>query len=135
MSTNGQPRALLLVMIAVDPAHEDELNRWYEEEHFPERATCPGFLSARRFIAVEGEPRHLAIYDLENHDVLESPEYRKIYDPPSPWTKRMRELFLNGTRNVYVAIGRPSEPVLSARGLLLVMADVAPDVEDEFNRW
>lgn len=31
-----QGRALLLVMMDVDPEHEAEFNRWYEEEHVPD---------------------------------------------------------------------------------------------------
>ncbi len=96
-------RGLLLVMIDVDPAHEEEFNRWYNEEHLPERAACPGFLSGRRFVALQGGPKYLALYDLESPAVLESPEYRKIY-PPSEWTQRVSKHFLRAVRNVYVEI-------------------------------
>jgi hypothetical protein len=41
-------RGLLLVMIDIDPAYEAEFNRWYKEEHYPERMACPGFLTGRR---------------------------------------------------------------------------------------
>jgi hypothetical protein len=96
-------RGLLLVMIEVDPAHEEEFNRWYNEEHFPERKACPGFLSARRFLAVEGEPKYLALYELESPEVLQSAAYQKIY-PPSEWTKTISQHFLRTVRNVYVEI-------------------------------
>jgi hypothetical protein len=106
-------RGLLLVMIEVDPAHEEEFNRWYDEEHLPERLACPGFLSGRRFVALEGEPKYLALYDLESLDVLQSPEYQKIY-PPSEWTTRVSQHFLKAVRNVYVeltpAAGTPVRP-------------------------
>ncbi len=102
-------RGLLLVMIDVDPAHEEEFNRWYNEEHLPERQTCPGFLSARRFVAVEGEPKYLALYDLDSPDVLKSEAYQKIY-PPSDWTKKVSGHFLRAVRNVYVEI-TPETPV------------------------
>jgi hypothetical protein len=93
-------RGLLLVMIEVDPAHEDEFNRWYNDEHLPERKACPGFLSARRFVAVEGEPKYLALYELESPEVLQSAAYQKIY-PPSDWTKQVSKHFLRTVRNVY----------------------------------
>ena len=96
-------RGLLLVMIEVDPAHEEEFNRWYNEEHFPERQACPGFLGARRFVAVEGEPKYLALYDLESPEVLQSAAYQKIY-PPSDWTKQVSKHFLRTVRNVYEEI-------------------------------
>jgi hypothetical protein len=91
---------LLLVMIGVDEDHEEEFNRWYNEEHFPERIQCPGFLSGRRFVSVEGEPKYLAIYDLESPDVLESPEYLRIR-PPSEWQQRVSKQWKRSIRNVY----------------------------------
>ena len=99
------PRGLLLFMTDIDPAHEDEFQRWYEEEHIPERMAIPGFITARRFRAIEGAPKYLAVYDLESPDVLQSAAYQRIIGPgKSPWTKRMESLFANGRRNVYVGI-------------------------------
>lgn len=99
----NEGKGLLLVMMDIDPEHEEEFNRWYEEEHLPERKTCPGFLSARRFVSVEGEPKYLAIYDLENVEVLDTEAYKHIAGP-SEWTARMRKLFKNYRRNVYRAL-------------------------------
>jgi hypothetical protein len=96
---------LLLFTTDIDPAHEDEFHRWYEEEHIPERMAIPGFLSARRFCAIEGAPKYLAIYDLESQDTLQSAAYRQLIGAgKSPWTKRMESLFNNSRRNVYVGI-------------------------------
>ncbi len=103
MSVTKRQTGLLLVMIEIDPAYEDEFNRWYREEHYPERMACPGFLSGRRFLAVEGEPKYLAIYDLESAAVLESEEYKKIASP-SKWAERLLPHFLKRVRNVYVEI-------------------------------
>ena len=100
-----QRRGLLLAMIDVDPAHEEEFTRWYNEEHFPDRATCPGFLSARRFMAVDGSPKYLALYDLESPEVLDGAAYKQIQT--SPWTERMRKHFTQNIRNVYVDITPP----------------------------
>ena len=58
-------RGLLLVMGEPHPDAEAEFNRWYDEEHLKERIACPGILGARRFRAVEGTPRYLALYELE----------------------------------------------------------------------
>jgi hypothetical protein len=98
-------QGLLLFMTDIDPALEDEFNRWYEEEHLPERQTMPGFLSARRFRAVEGGPKYLALYDLESPAVLQSAPYLRISDAnKSPWTRRMESMFTNARRNVYIAM-------------------------------
>lgn len=91
---------LLLVMIDVDPAYEEEFNRWYDEEHFPERMQCPGFLSARRFVSVEGGSKYLAFYELADPSVLETEAYRRI-QPPSEWTRKLSPHFSATVRNVY----------------------------------
>lgn len=67
---------LLLIMMEVEPEYEEEFNRWYWEEHVPERLTVPGFISARRFLAVEGEPKYLALYEVESAEVLQSDDYK-----------------------------------------------------------
>jgi hypothetical protein len=96
---------LLLVMADIDPANEDDFNRWYEEEHLDERMRIPGFLNARRFTALEGSPKYLALYDLESPEVLQSVPYRQIVGAgKSAWTTRMESQFRNFRRNVYVGL-------------------------------
>jgi hypothetical protein len=99
-------RGLLLVMLDINPKHERELNRWYTEEHLAERLNCPGFLTARRFRAVEGKPKYLAIYDLDSPAVMRSAAYKKIRYASS-WTRKMEPRFKNFVRNIYVEITPP----------------------------
>lgn len=103
-----RPSSLLHVMMDVDPEHEEEFNRWYWEEHVPERVALPGFLSARRFVAKMGEPKYLAIYELESADALETPEYRHAYENPSPWTQRIRKHY-RSTRHLYSELTKPDD--------------------------
>ena len=103
LSGQNARRGLLLVMIEIDPAHEQEFTEWYNKEHLPERINCPGFLSGRRFEAIEGSPKYLAIYDLASTAVLESAAYRRIA-APSPWTKRIDGFITREIRNVYIDI-------------------------------
>ena len=100
---------LLLVTMDVEPALEDELHRWYEEEHVPERLSVPGFVRARRWRAVEGGPKYLALYELESLGALESPEYAHFKGAgATDWTKRMEARFLNFQRNTYELISDKS---------------------------
>ena len=83
-------RGFLLVLMQPPPALEDEFNAWYDTEHIPERAAVPGFTSALRFVCIEGHPRYLAMYDLDNFAVLETAAYKRVaFDNSSPWTKRV----------------------------------------------
>jgi hypothetical protein len=104
------------VMLDIDPTIDDrEFNTWYFEEHIAERLSCPGFISARRFEAVEGSPRFLAIYDLEGPEALQTPEYKGLAGSPAKVNKLLRRDgsertmamlagFRNAVRNVYVEI-------------------------------
>jgi hypothetical protein len=91
---------LLLVMMDIDPAHEDDFNRWYDEEHVPERTSCPGFRTGRRFVSVEGGPKYLAIYELDDPDVLDSEAYKAMV-PPTEWQARLQPHIPVLIRNVY----------------------------------
>jgi hypothetical protein len=112
MTADGR-KHLLLVMLDVDPSvDEDEFNRWYFEEHVAERLSCPGFLSARRFRVVEGEPRYLAIYELEGPEALQTEQYLEMAHSPeigdnvenSVGSQRTRDMlgsFRGVVRNIY----------------------------------
>ncbi|CDJ99819.1 conserved hypothetical protein [Microbacterium sp. C448] len=100
-------RGLLHVQMDIAPEHEDELNTWYWQEHLPERLAVPGFLSGRRFEIVDGgPPKYLAIYDLEDVSVLDSPEYQRLINPPDPRTKEIGRMLNTNIRRVYVEIPR-----------------------------
>jgi hypothetical protein len=112
MTKDGR-KHLLLVMLDVDPSvNDDEFNRWYFEEHVAERLSCPGVLSARRFQVVEGEPRYLAIYELEGPEALQTEQYLEMAHSPqigdnvenpagSKRTLDMLGSFRGVVRNVY----------------------------------
>jgi hypothetical protein len=81
---------LLMVLMQPPAALEEEFTAWYDTEHVPERAALPGFQTAIRYVALEGYPRYMAIYDLDHVSVLDSAEYLAISGPNfSPWTKRV----------------------------------------------
>ena len=81
---------LLLATMEPPAALEGEFQDWYDTEHFPERANCEGFLTANRFICLDGWPRYLALYDLADLDVMKGPGYRAIaVDRYSVWTTRI----------------------------------------------
>ncbi|MDI9979407.1 SDR family oxidoreductase [Rhodococcus sp. IEGM 1307] len=99
-------KALIVTQGDIDPGHEDEFNLWFDTEHVPERANCPGFLSARRFQAVEGGPKYLAIYEVENLDVLDTDDYRTM-KTPSEWQRKIAPHLTQSSRRVYTEITRP----------------------------
>jgi len=90
MSQAPDQRGLLLAMMEPPPAMEEEFQDWYDTEHLPERAGVKGFLTARRFVCVDGWPRYLALYDLQDVQVLHGPGYAAVAGARySPWTHRV----------------------------------------------
>src|SRR5260370_303097 len=92
---------LLAVWTDVDPEVEAEFNEWYDKEHVPERLAVPGFLSGLRYTAAEGEPKYLALYELDDENVLKSDAYVKVSKSPTPWTQKIVKHFRNMARREY----------------------------------
>ena len=90
---------LLVVRIDVAPEMEEELNRWYNEEHFPNLLSVPGVLWGKRAINTGKGPKYIAVYEHENVDVRNSEAYRKAAE--TEWTQRMLPHFLRMEREIY----------------------------------
>ena len=70
-------KELLVVAVTVAAEVEDDWNRWYNEVHLPEIATCPGFKSAQRYVAQDPQGRrYLSIYEIDGAQALESAEFK-----------------------------------------------------------
>jgi len=80
--------AILHMLTTVEPNWEQEYLDWCDNVQTPALMTCPGFLSARRFLirydedrgdaSVVGHHTHLYLYQLANDLALETDEYAKV---------------------------------------------------------
>ena len=139
---NRKGSGLMMVWCEVPPEIEGEFNRWYNEEHIAERLEVPGFLSAARYEAVSGGPKHLAVYEIESPAVVESEVYLRYRGNPTEWSKRMSPEFTatKYVRNVYRMI-HPSAltdeiaAAPMAPALQIGRMDIPAEVEAEWNDW
>ncbi|HVF64637.1 MAG TPA: hypothetical protein VNE58_11645 [Casimicrobiaceae bacterium] len=91
----GKAKYLLTVSMDVDADKEALFNEVYDTEHVPLLSKVPGVVAIRRFrkvpltmvmggeakaIAAEGEPRYLALYELESPDVPTSRAWAEAVD-------------------------------------------------------
>jgi hypothetical protein len=53
----------LMLWLDVAPELDRETDRWYVDEHLPERIDIGGYLRARRFVALEGKPAYLTLFE------------------------------------------------------------------------
>lgn len=78
----------ILVAMTPDPEREDEFNDWYNTEHIPFFNQLPGVITARRFRAIAGSPKYVALYYIETIDIDATPEWMAIDE--TPWILRLR---------------------------------------------
>jgi len=134
-------KGLLMVYTDVGPEHEDEFNRWYNEEHIPERLSIPGVLSAARYIAVQGGPKYLGCYELAEPGAWYSGAWQYWLNNPTEWSQRMSPsvIGINYIRNLYRLIYPSDVSEETAQSemspvLLVGRMSVPSDIEDQFNR-
>ena len=134
---------LLMVWTDIDAAYEADFNRWYDDEHVPRLLNVPGFLSAGRYIAVKGGPKHLAMYELEDHNVLKSADFLDtVRYKPSPGRSKIsgghagRNYIINAYRQIFPARTQPIENTMAPAPYLQIgRMDIAQSMEDEYNAW
>jgi len=83
----------------VVPEHEADLNAWYDKEHMPGLAACPGSVRARRFRNPDGAPRYHACYDLARSETLGSAPWLAVRH--TAWSDRVRPHFRNTKRTLF----------------------------------
>lgn len=130
-------KGLLLAAFDFRTAHEDEFHDWYDLEHIPERLRVPGILNAERWIDDTDPKVTIAIYDLANPEILQTPAYLAVGgDNGTPWTKRIGSV----TERLMRFVGEQMRPgdltaPPGAAALLMASMNIDPAAEDEFNEW
>ncbi|MGQ4807500.1 hypothetical protein NKDENANG_00852 [Candidatus Entotheonellaceae bacterium PAL068K] len=131
---------LLMVLSDVAAEHDAEYNRWYNEEHIPERLSIPGVLNAARYKAVAGGPKYLACYELASADAWYAEDWQKWLKNPTAWSKRMSPSVIGTAyiRNLYRRIYPQNLDVETARAdmspvLLVGRMSVPAELDEMFN--
>ena len=101
---------LMMVWCEVPADVEEEFNQWYNTEHLQELLSVPGVLNAARYEATSSGPKHLAMYELESADVINTDAFKNR--PPTPWGQKVgpRAVATTLINNVYTMI-HPNRPV------------------------
>lgn len=75
VSSSKDAEFVLTVRLNTPADHEKDFNDWYNEDHIPALAGVPGVYCARRYAAIEGDPRYLAVYEMRDGAATKSPEW------------------------------------------------------------
>lgn len=84
----------------VAPENWQDTIAWYDREHHAERVDISGFLSARRYVAIDAAPPLFIRYETEGVDVLASQAYLERVNSPTPWSLARQPTIINNTRTV-----------------------------------
>jgi hypothetical protein len=96
----------------------------------------PGFQTGRRYQAVEGKPKYIAINQLADENVLKSDAFRAVRETPTAWTKKMMPQFRATQRGVFRQIfSHGNSPEKDAEFVLTVRLNTPADHEKDFNDW
>ncbi len=137
----GEAKLLLVIRTDIFPELEAEWNRWYETQHIPSRLRMPGFLSARRYVAIEGKPKYLTLYDLASAEALKSDAYQKLKEKESNLPPDSFEALVPKFPNLRADLYERVDPVLEGdqtleANILFMIGYAVPSTFDEqFNAW
>jgi len=126
------PAALLL---SFDVAAESiaEHDDWHTHEHLPERLSIAGFLRGTRWVAFEGGPRYLVVYEVASLATLTSDAYLERLNQPSAWTAKLMPRY-RGMRRGLCAVTSSHGLGIGSVATLLRFAP-APDAATSMRRW
>lgn len=86
-------KGMLLTLTDVSARDERDYNEWYNREHIDDRVDLPGFHRGRRYAAVQGKPKYLAVYECDTVAILGTQNYLRTLDHQTPWSQRVMARF------------------------------------------
>ncbi len=128
-------RGMLFSQMEPPGGAEEQFHEWYDTDHIPARLVLPGFAGATRYQALDGQPRYLAIYDIDDMGVLDSPEYRQLKAAPSAMTVHMLATVNGFTRFTCAELADSGRPSRRGEFLAVVAFAVPPEDLDQFDDW
>ncbi len=135
-------RILMIIRTDVPAEMEAAWNTWYDTRHIPARLdTAPGFICARRFVAIDETPRHMTLYDIESTDALSDDRYLRLREaeaslPPDSFEALTPKL-PNFSRRLFRQIypGQDEYRMPDTKIIFVVAHDVPHERTAEFNAW
>lgn len=135
-------KPLLVVRMNVVPEKEEEFNAWYNQVHLPDLMRAPGVVGARRYVAIRGRPKYMALYEFADETGMAAYQ-------ASEEGKRARQDFLRRwppftsdlSRHLYrplatlLPAGTATDAGLTDRPVQIATLNIAPERKEEIIRW
>jgi hypothetical protein len=95
----------MLLSFDLAPEAVAEHDDWHTHEHLPERLALPGFIRGSRWVAIQGQPRYLVLYEVRELAVLASEPYQRRLNDPTPATSRIMTCYRGMSRGFCAVTG------------------------------
>jgi hypothetical protein len=125
--------AAMLLGFDIAPEAIDEHDDWHTHEHLPERLAIPGFRRGSRWVALQGGPRYMVLYEVERLATLTGSAYLARLNRPTPWTTKMMAHYRGMIRGL-CTVAASTGTGLGPFGLL-VRFGAAPGAEERLSAW
>jgi hypothetical protein len=102
VSHDQKPTVHYVVETDPEAGWQDEIFRWYDQEHMPGLASVPGTVLAQRFLNLDHSPLSFACYDLTAPAVLGSEAWLAVRG--TAWSDVCRPHFTNTLRTLFEKI-------------------------------
>jgi hypothetical protein len=93
-------QGLLIGWYDINPGYQPELDQWHSQEHMPERARLPGFLTAARYRSLRRTDRYCLLFRTTGIDAFGSKPYLDVLNNPTAWTRKMMPGVLSMNRSL-----------------------------------
>jgi hypothetical protein len=98
-------QAAMLLSFDVAPEAIAEHDDWHTHEHLPERLSIPGFIRGSRWVALQGQPRYVVMYEVAELATLASEAYLLRLNNPTPWTSKIMSSYRGMSRGFCAVTG------------------------------
>jgi hypothetical protein len=98
---NRCANASLIVLADITADEDVPFNEWYNREHMRDRVLeFSSFVRGRRYVAIDGSPKYLALYDVRDVGVFSSKGYVSLVSDPDPRSRHFIPRFQNAYRTI-----------------------------------
>ena len=142
----AEPQGAVAIWVSIPDHMRSEFERWHNVEHTADRVGLSGYWLGRRWRALPADlagdlaapSDYLALYEVDDAEVLRQPAYLDQLNEPTAWSRRMLAPTFDVERAIYeLVMSHGEEPELDAPYLLAVRVHPppGPDGDEELLDW
>ena len=127
------PKGIFIIFTDFPLDEDDAVDEWYTREHVKSRVIVDGFQWGKRYEAIEGTPRYVAVYGTDDVSVLASQGYFDAGSNPDQSEREHVPKFYNTRRTICSVTASAGEGEGGVMGFLALSAE--PGREEDLRAW